>query len=151
MQRQALAAAWRDFGAFIELAIKESNGEWTAIGLMSALDEGRAQLYVTVDAQVQPLAFCVCEIWRFPAGEEDIQIFVMTLAGGRDLGVWAKLKSLLEREAIKRGCTRLRIIGRPGWERTYPDMRRIAVVLEKSLGQQQTADRHPPPAVDDEV
>jgi hypothetical protein len=53
--------------------------------------------------------------------------------GGRERARWLPLKAELEAFAKAEGCTAIRIHGRRGWAREFPDYRLTRILLEKEL------------------
>jgi hypothetical protein len=53
--------------------------------------------------------------------------------GGRERARWLPLKAELEKFAKAEGCTAIRIHGRRGWAREFPDYRLTRILLEKEL------------------
>jgi hypothetical protein len=54
--------------------------------------------------------------------------------GGRERARWLPLKAELEKFARAEGCAAIRIHGRRGWAREFPDYRLTRILLEKELG-----------------
>lgn len=57
----------------------------------------------------------------------------VTAAGGSELGAWKDLITLIEDYARAEGCRKVTIEGRPGWERTFKNYRRVRVVIEREV------------------
>jgi hypothetical protein len=53
--------------------------------------------------------------------------------GGRERARWLPLKAELEKFAKAEGCAAIRIHGRRGWAREFPDYRLTRILLEKAL------------------
>jgi hypothetical protein len=53
--------------------------------------------------------------------------------GGRERARWLALKAELEAFAKAEGCAAIRIHGRRGWAREFPDYRLTRILLEKEL------------------
>jgi hypothetical protein len=53
--------------------------------------------------------------------------------GGRERARWLPLKAELEKFAKAEGCAAIRIHGRRGWAREFPDYRLTRILLEKDL------------------
>jgi hypothetical protein len=53
--------------------------------------------------------------------------------GGRERARWLPLKGELETFAKAEGCAAIRIHGRRGWAREFPDYRLTRILLEKQL------------------
>jgi len=53
--------------------------------------------------------------------------------GGRERARWLPLKAELEAFAKAEGCAAIRIHGRRGWAREFPDYRLTRILLEKEL------------------
>lgn len=53
--------------------------------------------------------------------------------GGDGLSVWKHLMADIETFARNEGCQKIRLSGRKGWERVFPDYSTTCVTLEKRL------------------
>ena len=58
---------------------------------------------------------------------------VIVACGGKSAPNWSGLISQIESYAKAEGCDAVRIFGRSGWARVYPDYQVARVVLEKRL------------------
>jgi hypothetical protein len=89
--------------------------------------DGRALLWIAYDGK-KVQAAAVTEVqateWR--------KVCIIVACGGENL-CWPDLIQPLEQFARAEGCTAVRIMGRPGWERVLKEYRRKRVVLEKEI------------------
>jgi hypothetical protein len=53
--------------------------------------------------------------------------------GGSDLNEWHHLLGRIEQFARDESCSRIRMSGRKGWARVFPDYRQPFITLEKAL------------------
>jgi hypothetical protein len=90
---------------------------------------GVAQLWLMVEDRNNILAACVTELhateWR--------KVCVIVACGGKDMDRWIELIEEIEKFAKAEGCSRVRIVGRKGWERVLPNYRTRRIVLDKDL------------------
>jgi hypothetical protein len=61
------------------------------------------------------------------------KVCVLTACSGYDRAQWLPLFKQIEEYAKAEGCVKMRIFGRPGWERALDGYRREYVILEKAL------------------
>jgi hypothetical protein len=61
------------------------------------------------------------------------KLCTIVACGGRERARWLPLKAELEKFAKAEGCTAIRIHGRRGWAREFPDYRLTRILLEKEL------------------
>lgn len=115
---------WATVRDFLLPAI-EMGGEFTEQEVREAIEQGEAQLWIARDDAIRVAVITkirrggrVCEIW---------------LIGGENPGSWLHFLQVIETAARERGCGKMELIGRVGWERLLPDYRRTAIVLEKAL------------------
>lgn len=110
----------------LQAAASGGAGEFSAIEA-DVLD-GRSILWVAWADEI--LAAAVTELVLRDGRRE----CCIALCGGRDMDEWITAYPEIERYAREEGCSAMRIIGRPGWERVLPGYRRAAVILTKDLG-----------------
>jgi hypothetical protein len=89
---------------------------------------GTQLLWVAADRQAI-WAAAVTQLSR-PNGEKFCTIVA---CGGRERARWLPLKAELEKFAKAEGCAAIRIHGRRGWAREFPDYRLTRILLEKEL------------------
>lgn len=53
--------------------------------------------------------------------------------GGKERTRWLDMESLIEKYAKDEGCQSMRIYGRRGWAREFPEYKLISITLEKAL------------------
>jgi hypothetical protein len=61
------------------------------------------------------------------------KLCTIVACGGRHRARWLPLKKELEKFAQAEGCAAIRIHGRRGWAREFPDYRLTRILLEKQL------------------
>ena len=93
-----------------------------------AVLDGAQLLWVAVDRQAI-WAAAVTQLSR-ANGEKFCTIVA---CGGRERARWLPLKAELETFAKAEGCAAIRIHGRRGWAREFPDYRLTRILLEKEL------------------
>lgn len=89
---------------------------------------GRQLLWVAADTQAIWAAATI-ELSR-ANGEK---LCTIVACGGRERARWLSLKKELEKFAKAEGCAAIRIHGRRGWAREFPDYRLTRILLEKQL------------------
>jgi hypothetical protein len=61
------------------------------------------------------------------------RVCIITACGGRELARWKRAIDEIEKYARAEGCVELRLMGRKGWVRMFPDFREPWTVLAKEL------------------
>jgi hypothetical protein len=114
----------------LEPAIEREGKNVSEASLYQDLALGKMGLFlVRDDAAHDILAVILCEVIDFP----NVSIFSFAYLAGKDHERWKHLIAHFESIARQRGCTRLRIPGRPGWQRVYPEFTERYRVLEKEI------------------
>lgn len=99
----------------------EERNEYRPVDILDALENDTMQLWASGES------FVVTQVGGYPT----LKVLTVLFAGG-DLGAIRRHMGDLEAWARDRNCNRIRVHGRPGWERVF-HMERIGVVLEKEL------------------
>lgn len=89
---------------------------------------GRSLLWIAWADDAIQAALVTELVWR-----DGVKECCIALCGGHGMAEWLGAYPEIERHAREEGCSVMRIIGRPGWERILPGYRRRAVVLTKDL------------------
>ena len=91
---------------------------------------GGFQLWVIFDAKKREiLAAILSEILEYPRKK----VFSLAFCGGHHVERWSYFIGSFAQAAMSQGCHALRIAGRPGWARIFPQMRERARILETDL------------------
>lgn len=106
---RAVEEVWPTAGPMIELALRHSDGEFSAEDILEMLLERRAQFWAIGDEQ-EILAVFVTWVVVFP----QFSILEVLCAGGKGIGDWASYISVFEAFAAEQGCRKLRWFGRDG-------------------------------------
>lgn len=105
----------------------EQCGDWTLKDICSALQEGRAFLWVIWDGQ-NISAAAVSQFIGAPKGK----ICQVIACGGTAIS-WPESIAPIEHYAKAENCVSMRIWGRPGWARVFKDYRLEWLSLEKKM------------------
>lgn len=98
--------------------------------LFRQIADGLMGLYVVQDFQKgEIVAAMACEVQEYP----NALVFSIGYCGGHDLETWVHLIADFEAEAKRLGCHVLRIGGRKGWGRIFPDYREVLRIYEREL------------------
>ena len=98
--------------------------------LRRLLTTGGMELWCVFDArQTQLLAAIASEVMEYPKA----RVFCLAFCGGTELERWAHWISAFDDIARERGCTSVRIAGRKGWGRVFPEYAERARIFEKRL------------------
>ena len=100
----------------------------TLEGVKTAIEQRQAQLWAVWEGQ-RCLAALVTKITDHDKG----RVCTIAHCGGIELCSWREHLNVLEAWAREKGCCRIDIVGRKGWERVLPGFEQTGVVLEKKL------------------
>ena len=121
---------WPKVEQFLTDALQHEGFKLKPQQLAGQITEGLMGLYVVLDmAHGEVLGALACEVAEYP----NENVFVIAYCGGRDLYRWANLIGEMEREAIRLDCRTVRIPGRKGWGKVFPDYRETYRVYERKL------------------
>ena len=130
LNEQAVRDAWPKVVGYLAEALDRDGGKMLPDDVLEQIAQGLMGLYTVVDfATGEILAALVCEAQEY-ARES---VFNIAYCGGRDLYRWAGLLGEMEREAARLGCQTVRITGRPGWGRIFPDYREMNRIFERRV------------------
>lgn len=121
---------WPHVSAFIEEAFWHERGDDSAEIVLADLQAERALLWIVWDDDdKQIIAAATTKLLHVRGG----LVCLITSCCGNDLHRWQQCILEIEIYAKAEGCSRVRIDGRLGWRRYFPDYRERWVVLEKTL------------------
>lgn len=130
LEEAAVRDAWPKVESYLANALARDEWKLGLDDLLSQIADGAMGLYVVRDfAAGEILAAIACEVQEYPA----VNVFNVAYLGGRDLYRWAHLFGELEAEAVRLGCEIVRITGRAGWGRIYPDYKEMNRVFERRV------------------
>lgn len=124
---------WPGIKHMIQVAIDESNGEFTLEGIKDDL-ESKKLLAAVVTLDNKALACVVFDKRTFDSGKKVINIMT---AGGELLELWVDdVLRKAEQLAIQEQCDEVYIIGRKGWLRTLKGKgyNHVHTVVSKKIG-----------------
>lgn len=119
---------WPHVRAFIDTAFQRGRGDENPDVIEAEVRAGRSLLWVVWDG-AGLLAAATTRIIEAPMRK----YCLITSCGGRELPRWLAFIADLENYARGEGCAALRIEGREGWAKMFPDYRQPYIVLERSL------------------
>ena len=102
-------------------------GDWTLAAILDGLARETCLLWILWDGALH--AACVTELVIVPKGK----ICRIVACGGDQVIAWPVAFAPIERYARDQGCVSMRIEGRPGWQRVFPDYEPEWICLEKGL------------------
>ena len=103
-------------------------GDWTPEAIKDHLDKGECLLWILWDGQLH--AACVTQLVIVP---KKGKICTIVACGGDQVIPWDVAFKPIEKYAAQHGCASMRIEGRPGWQRVFPDYELEWVCLHKDL------------------
>jgi hypothetical protein len=119
---------WPLVSHLIRAAMRKGRSIAELADVEEAVLAGRQLLWVAADRQA---------IWAAAVTQlshlDGEKLCTIVACGGRERARWLPLKAELERFAKAEGCAAIRIHGRRGWAREFPDYRLTRILLEKEL------------------
>jgi hypothetical protein len=107
----------------------ETGGDWTEQQIMSGLRDATMLLWCAV-RNAEILAIAITELVRIDRWGKICNIVV---CAGRELRAWTPLLTRIEAYARTEGCQRVRISGRRGWLKIFPDYVEQYTTMDKTL------------------
>jgi hypothetical protein len=129
LEEDAVIDAWPKVEAWISEALEREGFKSFPDDVLKDIADGVIGLYLIEDEAGEIIAAITCEVQDWP----NANVFNIAHCGGRDLYRWAQLLGGLEAEAARLGCETMRITGRAGWGRIYPEYREIHRVFERKV------------------
>jgi hypothetical protein len=111
------------------LLAKVDKPDWTLGQVKADLVAAKAQLWGLLDDRSAPQGLLITRIENF----HETRFGLVWIAAGQGLEHARSFLSEVERWFKSKGCSRVDIAGRRGWERALPDYEFRAVVLSKEL------------------
>ncbi len=118
-----VAQVWPRVAGCVQKAL-DRQSEWRLADIHEQLMNQRMQLWV-----VPWTLAVVTQIQTYPGA----RICMLVLCGGEGLDENKALLREIEQWARSLGCDEMRIQGRAGWRRVYPEYEPIATVMRKKL------------------
>lgn len=130
LQEDAVRDAWPKVEAYLAAALERDGWKQGVEDVLADVASGQSGFYVVQDFESGDiLAAVVCDSVEYPRST----VLNIGLLGGRDLYRWAHLLGWFEAEAARLGCDTVRISGRPGWGRIFPDYHESHRVFERKV------------------
>lgn len=127
---EGVAKLWPQCEPLLASALERDAWKLKPDQLLTQIADGLMGLYVVHDfASGELLAALACEVQDYP----NARVFVVAYCGGHDAHRWAQLIGDVEREAARLGCHVVRIPGRKGWGRVFPEYRETYRVFEREI------------------
>lgn len=125
-----LPAAWAAAEPWLLPALERDGWKVRPDHLLDFIRTGAMELWMCLDtATNEIIAALVTEGLEYPKA----RIFSLAYCGGRDVARWAPWIVALEDIAAQRGYTHVRIAGRRGWERIFPDYEERFRIFERPV------------------
>jgi hypothetical protein len=118
-----VAQVWPRVSGCVEKALARQS-EWRLTDILEQLANQRMQLWV-----VPWTLAVVTQIQTYPGS----RVCMLVLCGGARLHENSELLTEIEQWARSLACDEMRIQGRPGWGRVYPEYEPIATVMRRKL------------------
>ena len=126
VDRELVETVWPKVKHFIDPAVRV--GDWSFEAIEKEVLDGSAIMLVALDGE-KFIAVAVIQIWETHRG----RLCVILASGGKQLHRWKDFMALVEDYARKQGCSCVRLYGRKGWKRIFPDFAEPWITLEKRL------------------
>ena len=115
--------AWEHCAPFLKDALHHAGDTYGIADVRRLVEEDDAQFWPGRNAAI------VTPLEQHP----NAKAVLFWLAGGDLVELVKEIRPRIEAWAMREGCTRAYIIGRPGWERGLPDYTPVARVIAKEL------------------
>ena len=122
-----VVATWPKARAFIMRAVRYEDPEYSEMDVVNLLVAGERTLFVIEDDGIVGAVVAGIISYRLTKRCR------IHWCGGDGMPDWVHLIDVIEEWAMKHGCTSVRISGRKGWERVFPDYDHAGVILVKRL------------------
>lgn len=119
---------WGFIEPFIAKAFASGIGDDTAITVASDVLSGRSVCWLVLDDN-RILSVTTTKIIDTPTK----RLCVITSCSGENVAEWRHFIGEIERYAASNDCHAVRMMGRLGWKKVFPDYREPWVCLEKQL------------------
>lgn len=129
LEESAVMDAWPKVAEFISEALNRDGWKLDSEDVLSQIGDGLMGLYLIADDMGEILGAVVAEVQQYPKSS----VFNIAYCGGRDLYRWANLISGMEAEAARFDCDTVRITGRHGWGRVFPDYVEMNRIFERKV------------------
>lgn len=130
LDEEAIRDVWSQAQPYLAKALERDGYKLEPADLLEQIATGLMGMYVITDDDTGEMVGAVaCEVQEYPQS----QVFNIAYCGGRELHRWAPLLGALEAEAARFGCDTVRITGRPGWGRVYPDYQEACRIYERKV------------------
>ncbi len=120
--------AWPLASDWIKAAFDTGMGDGSLLETRGLLFGGNALLWLIVD-ESQVVGAVVTQVIR----EQAKKLCVIRALGGRGMKKWRHLIAKIEEYAAQQSCAAVRIYGRRGWQRVYPEYTQPWIALERKL------------------
>jgi len=109
----------------------ETNGAFDAEDIKNFCKQGAMQLWLVIDETDQVLATVVTELRNYP----NFKVCDARIVTGRDMNTWQHHVADLEIWAKQKGCKKMELFARPGWEKVMKPYGYVKthVQIEKDL------------------
>jgi len=130
LDERGVSDYWPKVEPMLAAALERDGWKLRPADLIAQISEGLMGLYVAHDFEKgDVLGAIAAEVQEYP----NARVFSIAYCGGHDLYRWAPLIADMEREAVRLGCHVVRIPGRKGWGRVFPDYRETHRVFEREV------------------
>lgn len=119
---------WPHVELFLASALVRSPDGDTPLDALHELRDRRLLLWIVWDGW-KILAAATTRLIDIGKG----RVCVITACGGRDFDRWKFAMNDIEKHARDEGCVELRLSGRKGWARMFPEFHEAFTVLAKEL------------------
>lgn len=120
--------AWPHASAWVKSAFDTGLGDSTFESTRGLLFGGHALLWLIVD-RGGVVGAVVTQIVQEPAKK----LCTVLALGGTGMARWKHLMTKIEKYAAHERCAAVRIYGRSGWQRVYPEYTQPWIALERKL------------------
>lgn len=120
---------WLVVEKFVASALKYSNGRYRLVDVFAALIKQDMQLWVAGNEDGSVKVCAITEVIDYPS----MRVANFFLVAGEEREGWLHHLESVEEWAREKGCVKLELRGRKGWEKVLKDWNMSQIILEKDL------------------
>ena len=126
-QVNEIEVMWPELVPLIKEVLKKHEKDYTLESIKEMLLNQEVQLWTSYNEQIE--AFVLTHIAIYPKHK----ICDIFMCGGSNLGNWLGFMKNIEAWAKSIDCKSVRIQGRIGWKKKFPDFKQTRIIMEKEL------------------
>ncbi len=127
-----LSEFWPEVRGLLHSALEYSGGRFSEKSILDCILTGEMQLWVVMDG-IDIISVFVTNIMNYRTG---LRVCDIILLSGNNMVKWLPdCTDRISEWASQIGCTKIQMMGRPGWEKALKNWGKISVAMERSVGE----------------